>query len=427
MDKDILQLANKFEKNLQWANAAIQYVQLLERTPTPRTYERAAWCFSRAGNYNEAIKYLLILVEIEPKLAKWPYMIGYQYYCLKQWPIAIEWFEKALELYPDYFIVKYRLAYACIQNAGTYKQLTKAVYWKALGHLRDCHSLWNTFNKNKKQREQDTYFNVNFLHGKALMNLPRQYMKAIQLFKVALNIKPNDKFAKYNLAKTYYLNGDYQKAKNNIPSGNEYYFLELKAFIEAKLGNYQEAISIIKQLLYKRKKDYLYASLAEIYLMDGKLDDAYKNAHQATLVGNNNHKNYYILAKIYYQYGLLNKATENLNSAIKIKKDKYGGNYEKCVKLKDKIESEKTVNYCDDKQLIIRLEKENLTSKSQFVQSVISHYNSNRGFGFIKGEPKNVFFHISNCKYDNVQIGDRVQFTILTTKQGPAANDIRKI
>ena len=109
------------------------------------------------------------------------------------------------------------------------------------------------------------------------------------------------------------------------------------------------------------------------------------------------------------------------------KKDKYGGNYEKCVKLKDKIESEKTVNYCDDKQLIIRLEKENLTSKSQFVQSVISHYNSNRGFGFIKGEPKNVFFHISNCKYDNVQIGDRVQFTILTTKQGPAANDIRKI
>lgn len=425
MESNIMHSAQELEKEFKWTEAATQYVHLLDNSPTVAIYERAAWCFSRAEKYEKAIEYLLKLHELEPLSAKWLYMIGYQYYCQKEWNNAIEWFEKSLERYPDYFVVKYRLAYAYVQVAGTYKKLTKAEYWKAIGHLKDCHKLWDTFDDIKRQKERNTYFDVNFLHGKILMDLPRHYSQAIDLFQTALSIKPTDEFAKYNLAKTFYLSGEYQKAQENIPAGNQYYIVELTAYTKAKLGNYQKAISIVDQLLLRRKRDYLYTFLAEVYLLKADPEKAYIAAQQAISLGKKNHKNYYVMAKVYYSYGLLDKAVQALEFAIKIKQVKYDSSYIECDELREKILQEKPLDYKENLALLEKLEGLVTTSRSE--QSVICRYNAEKGFGFIKGTPKDIFFHISNCKYHNIAVGDHVRFSTTNTERGPMAINVIKI
>ena len=419
-----MQNAQQLEEDAQWAEAAAQYVLLLKDEPTPAIYERVAWCFSRAGRYEDAIKYLRILHELKPNSAKWPYMIGYQYYCQKAWPQAIEWFEKALDKFSEYFIVKYRLAYALVQSAGNYKQLTKAEYWKALGHLKDCHRLWEAFNDNKKQRERQTYFNINFLHGKVLMNLPNYRNEAIKLFQAALEIKPKDEFTKYNLAKTYYLDGEYRKAKKYIPESNHYYIVELSAYIDAKLGEYEKTISGINNLLHKRKKDYLYRFLAEVYLLMNDFKEAYKPAQRAITLGRSNHKNYFTLAKVYYQLGLFNKAIENIDKAISLKKEKYGTLYNDCEALREEVLLKLHPDYHDDEKVIEELQKITLQKTER---GTICRYNQERGFGFISCSPRNIFFHVSNCKYKDISVGDVVKYTITTSDKGVMAIDLTKI
>ena len=188
MDSELLIKAKGLEENSMWVEAAQVYLQIFEKQNTKEIREKLAWCFSRAGQYDEAIKHLEVLINNEPKIAKWPYMLGYQFYCKKNWGMAVEWFEKSLGLNPDYFVVKYRLAYAYVQLAGNNKQLTKAEYWKAIGHLRDCHQIWNHFSEDKQKKENKTYFDINFLNGKILMDLPDGRIKAVGFFKRALEI-----------------------------------------------------------------------------------------------------------------------------------------------------------------------------------------------------------------------------------------------
>ncbi|HOA80657.1 MAG TPA: tetratricopeptide repeat protein [Defluviitaleaceae bacterium] len=425
IDDRNLKHAQQLEKDFKWSEAADQYVQLLNEVSFS-TYicERAGWCLSRAGKYNDSIIYFKKLYELEPHSAKWPYLIGYQYYSQEEWDKAIYWFKKALLIYPDYFVVKYRLAYAYIKSIGNYKKLTKAEYWIAMQHLKDCHCLWDTFDESKKQKERSTYYDINFLHGKILMDLPNYRNEAIRRFQIALDIKPTNEFAKYNLAKTYFLNGDYEKAKKNLPISNKYYVVELSAFIDSKLGDNENAITTILKLLDKNKKDYLFRFLAEIYLLTNNIDKAYIMAQQSVLYGQNNHKNYHILAKVYYHYGLLNKAIGYLNKAIALKKTNYGSAYEECDILRENILSKMHIDYYDDENLLEKLQKLSITKSKQ---GTICRYNSEKGFGFIKSAPKDIFFHVSNCKYKGVSVGDFVQFKTIITDKGIMAVDVIKL
>lgn len=324
MSNDILTNAQKLEDEKEWIEAATLYEQLLDTSPTIDNYEKTAWCFSRAEKYDKAVEYSLKLHELEPLVAKWPYMIGYQYYSKNEWMTAIEWFEKALELYPDYFIVKYRLAYAYRQIAGNDEPSKKTEYRKALNHLEDCHKLWASYNDSQKQKMRSTYAKVNFQHGKMLMALPQYYSEAIELFQAVLRINPRNVDARYNIAKIYFASGDYHKANENLPTEKKPYVVDLSAKIEAQLGNYPESISV--------------------------KDDS--------------------------------EQLEELNgSAV----------------------------------------------RPQLEQSEVCNYNYNKGYGFIKREPNNIFFHISNCKYSDIAVGDIVEFSIKSTDRGLNAVDVRKI
>lgn len=427
MDSEHVIKARELEEKSMWAEAAHEYLEALAIHNTKEISEKTAWCFSRAGQYDEAIKLLGPLFNSETQIAKWPYMIGYQFYCKQDWAKAVEWFEKSLVINPDYFVVKYRLAYAYVQLAGKYKQLTKAEYWKALGHLKDCHKLWEIYSNDKRQKENSTYFSINFLHGKILMDIPDSRAKAVTLFQKALSIKPDDISTQYNLAKTFYFLGQYKEAKQYLPPGSQYYITELNAYIDAKLGELNSAINQINHLLQKREKDYLYNFLAEVYLLNSDIDNAFNMSERAIAIGRNNHKNYYTSAKVYYKLGLLSKAISTLDIALQLKEKRYGSVFIECKSLRDEISSKITSGYCDDKELLDRLSSKYQNKNQNIQKGNICKYNSAKGFGFIQSNGKDIFFHISNCKFRDINIGDIVVFRTESTPKGTNALDIKRI
>lgn len=398
------------EKNSNWDDAIVLYKEITKENNSIKNIEKLGWCYSRAEKYDEAIKYFKELEQKQPQMAKWKYMIGYQYYCKKKWNDAVNYFNSALKLKPDYFVVKYRISYAYLQLAGKYKELTKSAFWNALGHIKECHILWNSFDNDKKNKEKNTYYDINFLHGKMLMNLPKHMEEATVHFKEALKIK-DENICKYNLSKTYYLMGKYDEAKKELPlNDNNYYVIELKAYIEAKLGNCDKAINIINKLLKKRKKDYLYIFLANVYMLNGNREDAFKQVNIALNMNKNNHKNHFAKANVFYQYGLYNSALDEIEIAIDLKKRNYHSEYTEAVSLRESIEQNIPNNYVEDKVLLEKLEKIN---NKKYSEGIVCDFYKDKGFGFIKMGNEKIFFYLSDCEVINPKKGDKVIFKLV--------------
>lgn len=115
--------AELYEANSNWEEAITLYNEIVKEDNSVQNIEKLGWCLSRAGKYDEAIRYFIQLGEKEPKMAKWKYMIGYQYYSKKDWNEAVKYFEETLKIKPNYLVVKYRISYAYLQLAGTYKKI----------------------------------------------------------------------------------------------------------------------------------------------------------------------------------------------------------------------------------------------------------------------------------------------------------------
>jgi cold shock CspA family protein len=211
------------------------------------------------------------------------------------------------------------------------------------------------------------------------------------------------------------------------PQNGQYYVIELNAFIDAKLGEYNSAINQIKQLLQKRERDYLYNFLAETYLFINDLDNAFDMSERAISLGPNNHKNYHTAAKVYYKFGLLSKAMSTLETAIQLKEKHYGSPFLECKSLRDEISSKILPNYCDDKELLNHLVERKSNKTQVFQKGIICKYNLSKGFGFIQNNGKDVFFHVSNCKFRDVAVGDKVEFRTENTTKGINAIEIKRI
>ena len=54
-------------------------------------------------------------------------------------------------------------------------------------------------------------------------------------------------------------------------------------------------------------------------------------------------------------------------------------------------------------------------------------YNTEKGYGFIRQGTKDIFFHISNCKYNDIATGDKILFSTTATDKGLKAIDIIKV
>lgn len=416
---ELIDSAANYEKKCDWISAITIYKQIYSQTPTLFVISKLAWCYSRNSNFKEAKVECEKLLEQEPNNPKWLYMYGYQFYMEKNWTEAIKYYEKALEYNPEYFVVLYRISYAYLQLAGEFLKLTKSEYWKAIGYLKKAHQVWEVLSIEKKEVEKSTYYHVNFLHGKALMLIPNHNNEAIKLLEKALHLK-DDSDCRYNLAKAFFYDKQYEQAKQVLPKEQKYYVVELAANIEYQLGNTEEALNIVLRLLQKRPKDYLFCFVANIKLDLENYKEAHQSAQKAISANNKNHKNYYTLARVYFKLGLFKKALEALNKAEFLKTKKYNSSYQDCEELRNKINLIMSPDYVEDSQLIASLEDPSSLYKASVVQ-----YNDNKGFGFVYIDSQRIFVHISNVKNGKLYNGAKIQFKIESTNKGKQAIDIR--
>lgn len=422
--------AEEKENARNWQGALDTYQEIAtEEQNDIEILSKIGWCQSRLGEYKKAINTFKKIVDIDPRKAKWSYMVGYQYYAQKDWQNAIIWFKKALEIYPKYFIVKYRLAYALIQVSGVIYRLKRPEYLEALKHLEDCEIIWRNMPEAKKNTNKSTFADVCFQKGK-IYNEREDWVRAIECFKKAILLKPNFVEAQYQLAKSLNNNGETKESLKFLPkNSSKYYIQELKADIYFKIGKINESLEIAFNCLKNRKKDYILRHISEIYLYKKDSKNAHAYSKKAIVSNKNNHKNHFILGKVYYSLGLLFRAKEEIKLAIQLKKERYDSKYLEAIELLKAID-EKIIesDYIkDDEKLLASLEQFSI-KKNKYITGKIYKYNSQKGYGFIKSNSESVFFHICQIPKEyqkNIRVGLNVIFKIENTKKGLSAKDIK--
>ena len=83
---DCVKQGDKFASENNWTEAAKFYKQATELDPGDNSIlGKLSFCYSRNREHEMAIEVLSKLHEREPHMARWPYMIGYQYYDKKDY------------------------------------------------------------------------------------------------------------------------------------------------------------------------------------------------------------------------------------------------------------------------------------------------------------------------------------------------------
>ena len=420
---DLLSVAEQQESRHLWEEALKTYQKVYAQTSDIALLEKMAWCASRATLYDSAIEYYSELVKHQPNTARWYYSVGYQYYTEKKWKQANEWFEKALKIYPDYFVVKYRLGYSLRQLCGSKLALTKDEFWKALTQFNECEALWETFDEEKRRKNVKIYAEVCYQKGKMLTERNKNE-EAIACFKKAISLlKKDTEECQYQLSKTYV-----EMAQRTLPETyKKYYVTELHIDILLALDEIEKAHELLEEHIKYRKKDYLLRKLAEIHLAQNRYQEAFQNILLALKMNKNNHLNHFVMAKTFFAAGFFIKAKEEAKVASELKKKFYASSFKEAEQLCSQIEQRITeLNYTkDDEHLLTQFfpKKE----KQNRISGEILKYNAERGFGFIVAENENYFFHITSfSKKDqkDILIGKKVIFEEQITEKGKAASNI---
>ena len=424
--------AMELEKNLDLNGALHEYKHALNNNPDNTILlGKIGWCQSRQGLYDEAIETFCQLSSMEPYKAQWYYMVGFQHYSKQKWIDAIEWFRKALDKYPRYYKVKYRLAYALIRQSGDIYRLRKPEYIEAYKILDECIAEWSTLSDSEKENEKATFADMFFQKGK-IHNEKSEWKIAVGCFNEALKLKPEEFDYKYQLSKALFMDNNPAEALKMLPLDNrKYYVRELKANILNALGNIEQALEMLQKELQKRKRDYLFREIAEIYLT-GKGDAilAYGNIQKALSIRPHNHLNHLLLSQVYASVGLFVAALKEVDTAIELKDKNFGGPFLDAEKFKANVESKiMEINHVEDDEIIFA----RLVGKQEsmnVMEGLVKNYKPDKGYGFIATPSLNVFFHITEvCKSNHslVKEGQRVAFRVEQALKGPIAKDVKVI
>lgn len=426
-EEELLSVAEKYENDLIWKSAYDTYSLIYIDNTDDKILEKLAWCASRAELYSDAIVYYEIMSKRKPMVAKWFYCIGYQHYMQKDWKRAIECFIKALELYPDYLIVKYRLGYALRQECGNFMVLKKNEYWEALKQFNECTNIWNNYDDKLKKQNSKIYADICFQKGKLLMERDK-ISDAIISFKEALLIQNNDgDDCRYQLAKAYLMVNEPKEALTTLPQSTKYYFTELKIDIYLALNDIDNAKSLLESHIVHRKKDYLHRQLSEIFIKKEDYKAAIQHANKAKEINKKNHLNRLLLARLFFEVGILKKALEEVEQATALKQEKYDRAFDEAEQLKTKItEKINETGYAEDDNEKIKYLLDETKDKRD--EGYVIQFNADRGFGFILSKGNKYFFHINEVRkheQNKILINSKLEFTPSNNNKGQIAVNIK--
>lgn len=408
-----LEKAEQYASENKWAEAAEAYKQAVDLRPGDNAVlSKLGFCYSRNRQYNLAIEIFSKLAERETFIARWPYMIGYQYYDKKEWAKAIEFFDKAVSLKSNYIKALYRNGYARLQigdSAG------------AEPLLLCCVENWRQLDDAGKLNERSRYSDVCFQLGKLYLEKGLT-LKAEKWLREAVNLDSDDEHKHYNLGKALLKNRKTPEALEQFRHADTLhphldYFQDKLASTYLKAGNSEEAEKIYQSIPSYKRKPYIWCNYGIVLLQREKFDDAIKALKNAARDDNQNHRVHFHLGLAYLETGDVSLAAKELEFAAKLKLQRFGSEY------KEAQEKLQVIYQQYDKETIRSSTLPNTNDATQSVAGVIESYFGQRGFGFIATENgEKIFFHVSDVKNpEDIKKGSMAKFERVESEKGPKA------
>jgi tetratricopeptide (TPR) repeat protein len=409
--------AEQAEKQNQWAEAVQLYSQALQESPDNQTAkERLGWCLSRAKEYEKATAIFQELAQHQPEIAKWPYMIGYQYHEQQHWREAIDWYSKSLTLNPDYIVVLYRKGYAHFKLGQV---------GEALQAFERCRKLWRALpegllkDKDKKNCAKAAYHQAEVLIENWRI-VEGTFEAAIQLLGEVISLDPANYNAHYLLGKAYLESGQPEKAieafqESDHLQPNQEYVLDRWGQALAQLKRHDEAEKIYQRIPPPQRKDYTLRNLGEIQLQKGDHQRAIATLKQAIQKNGRNHNAHYYLGLCYRAASEWALAVHELREAIRLRQKHYKLPFPDAQKALDEILSQHP-------------EAASMLREGQRQRGKVIKYFEEKGYGFIQAGSGQLFFHVKDCpRGERIEVGMVFEYDEGMGDKGPKAIKLRRI
>jgi tetratricopeptide (TPR) repeat protein/cold shock CspA family protein len=315
--KDLIQLG-QWQEAIEALNQAQQ-----EEGENPWIMSSLAFCHSRLKHYQEAIELYERLCTLQPTVARWPYGLGYQYYDQQNWSRAIEYFDQALKLEPEYIVALYRKGYALSRLDGRQAE--------ALTTFELCRQSYLALPGGEdKDRERKTYADACYQQGKLFLDGNKASL-AVERLRAAAALDFDDSDVHYHLGKAYLALSRWDEALTSLKTAlllsaqPEHYVLDAIAEAHAGAGRLQEAISVYEQMdVAVRGRPYILRNLGTVYSRLEQYEKAERTLQEAVRKEPGNHNGHYRLGRVYEQMKKWAEASGEYKTAIDLRQRTYG-------------------------------------------------------------------------------------------------------
>jgi tetratricopeptide (TPR) repeat protein len=397
----------------RWADAVKWLAKATELIPADTAVlGKLGFCLSRNQEYQHAIKVFTDLSAREPKVARWPYMVGYQYYMQTQWAEALRWFDQALRIQPMYFIVLYRKGYTHVRMG----QLIEAECT-----FKSCLTIWENLPPETKQEKRCSYSDVCFQLGKLYLKQGFT-LKARRYLTLAVEHNPNHADKRYELGKCLLQIGQANEAVKELRHAYKLnagvdYIIDRLAQAYIAIDDFAEAEQLYSQIPPRRRREYVLRNLGILYFKQKRYEEAVRNLLEAIRKEPTNHHSQYYLGLAYEALGNLVKARQAYQEAIQIRQKRFAFSYPEAEKQLRVIEEQLTTCEASSEMSVYPHTPEGEKSGK------IVFYNNQRGFGFIQNPAgERFFFHVSDLPTGfAVKEGLGVEFDVKPSLKGPQA------
>src|SRR6266511_3492255 len=332
--ESILAQAEQLAQKLDWSGAANKCREAVTIAPeNVAALDKLGWYLSRAKQYGEAIKAYEKLSGLEPNMAKWFYMVGYQYYDQQQWKNAITWFDQALSRYENYLKVLYRKGYA-------HKKLNENE--AAIDSLQKCINVWKNPNDQDKEKEKNTYSDACFQLGKLYLSAGLS-IKAESILAEATKFDPQDGYKLYEYGKALLKKQNPEEAltqlqkADKIEHGKDFIIASIaQALID--LSRFDEAEKALARIPEKYRKEYVWRAVGKVKLAQGKSKEAIDAINTGIRLDSKNHNAYFQLGLAYIADNNYPQAYNALLRAIDIRKSGYNLDFLEAKQKLDEVQ-----------------------------------------------------------------------------------------
>jgi tetratricopeptide (TPR) repeat protein len=422
-EKELIEKAEDLKKGERWQ----EIISLL------RPYHHAgklsieglkmlSYSYSRSKEYDEAICIYQDLSQKQPHEAIWPYCLAFQFRGKKDLNSAIEAYEKCLEIYPQWLKV-------FVELGKLYEEISSTE--KAHKVYHDGIQIYKTM-KPERQKEFATIYSKLCTQAAKLICSAGNITEADKneaeyLFKESITADPQNADTWYRLGDFLLESGKYdeaiqylQKAESLAPKKEYIPHKIAQAYL--KKGNPDQALEVYEAISHYKRSPYILHGMAECLIKKGELK---KGAYHLYIAAQREPEKWYHyrdLGLVLANLGDRDQAIDTLEKANRLYKKENGKDFNKILA---KVEELKEM----PKGESINFEKRDL-SVTTISYGVVTKYNSERGFGFIKDDSDgtNLFFHISKVKNRSGHIepapGIRVKFAKEIGEKGPQASKV---